>query len=70
MPTDNLPVISFESSAEWEEWLAVNHARSTGVWIRMFKKATGIASITYAEALNEALCYGWIDGQKNKYDDE
>jgi uncharacterized protein YdeI (YjbR/CyaY-like superfamily) len=70
MPTDNLPVISFESSAEWEEWLAVNHAQSTGVWIRMFKKATGIASITYAEALDEALCYGWIDGQKNKYDDE
>ncbi|HEX8369099.1 MAG TPA: YdeI/OmpD-associated family protein [Pyrinomonadaceae bacterium] len=70
MPTDNLPIISFETPAEWEEWLAVNHAESKGVWLRIFKKATGIASVTYAEALAAALCYGWIDGQKNKYDEQ
>ena len=70
MPTDNLPIISFESPSQWAEWLAANHAESKGVWLRMFKKGTGIASLNYAEALDEALCYGWIDGQKNKYDDE
>ncbi|HEX8250786.1 MAG TPA: hypothetical protein VF599_21615, partial [Pyrinomonadaceae bacterium] len=70
MPTDNLPVISFETPAEWEEWLAVNHAQSNGIWLRMFKKETKIPSVTYAEALDEALCYGWIDGQKNKYDEK
>ena len=70
MPTDNLPIISFETPAQWAQWLAANHAESSGVWLRMFKKGTGIPSINYAEALDEALCYGWIDGQKNKYDDE
>jgi uncharacterized protein YdeI (YjbR/CyaY-like superfamily) len=69
MPTDNLPIISFETPAEWAQWLAANHAESSGVWLRMFKKGTGISSINYAEALDEALCYGWIDGQKNKYDE-
>jgi uncharacterized protein YdeI (YjbR/CyaY-like superfamily) len=69
MPTDDLPIISFETPSQWAEWLAANHAESKGVWLRMFKKGTGIASLNYAEALDEALCYGWIDGQKNKYDE-
>jgi uncharacterized protein YdeI (YjbR/CyaY-like superfamily) len=69
MPNDNLPIISFESAARWEEWLADNHTQPSGVWLRIFKKDSGEASVTYAEALDEALCYGWIDGQKNKYDD-
>jgi uncharacterized protein YdeI (YjbR/CyaY-like superfamily) len=69
MPNDNLPVISFESSSQWEKWLVENHTQQNGVWLRIFKKDSGVASVTYAEALDEALCYGWIDGQKNKYDE-
>jgi len=70
MPIDDLPIVFFESPAQWAEWLAAHHAEASGVWLRMFKKGTGIPSVTYAEALDEALCYGWIDGQKNKYDDQ
>jgi uncharacterized protein YdeI (YjbR/CyaY-like superfamily) len=70
MPTTDLPIISFESPAQWEAWLAENHAQSTGIWLRIFKKDSGMPSINYAEALDEALCYGWIDGQKNKYDEQ
>jgi uncharacterized protein YdeI (YjbR/CyaY-like superfamily) len=69
MPNDNLPVISFESSSQWEKWLVENHTQQNGVWLRIFKKDSGVALVTYAEALDEALCYGWIDGQKNKYDE-
>ena len=69
MPNDNLQVISFESQSHWEKWLAENHMQQDGIWLRIFKKDSGEASVTYAEALDEALCYGWIDGQKNKYDE-
>jgi uncharacterized protein YdeI (YjbR/CyaY-like superfamily) len=60
--------ISFTSSKEWRKWLAANHAKSKGIWLRFFKKDSGEKTVTYAEALQEALCYGWIDGQANKYD--
>lgn len=69
MPKDDLPIIAFETPAEWEEWLTENHTQPNGIWLRIFKKSSNAASITYAEALDEALCYGWIDGQKNKYDE-
>jgi uncharacterized protein YdeI (YjbR/CyaY-like superfamily) len=71
-PTKNgneMQVISFASSKEWRKWLAANHATSNGVWLRIFKKDSGEKTVTYAEAVEEALCYGWIDGQKDKYDD-
>ncbi len=50
-------------------WLAENHTQPTGIWLRIFKKGSNALTVTYAEALDEALCYGWIDGQKNKYDE-
>jgi uncharacterized protein YdeI (YjbR/CyaY-like superfamily) len=53
----------------WEQWLAEHHTRTAGVWIKMAKKASGIASVTHDEALDVALCYGWIDGQRNSLDD-
>jgi len=59
----------FESADSWEAWLATNHADSPGVWLQIAKKASGIPTVTYAEALDVALCYGWIDGQKGAYDD-
>jgi uncharacterized protein YdeI (YjbR/CyaY-like superfamily) len=63
-----LKTVSFKSANEWEKWLAKNHAASQGVWLKIFKKDSGIGSISYSEALEGALCYGWIDGQKAAYD--
>jgi uncharacterized protein YdeI (YjbR/CyaY-like superfamily) len=65
----DLEIISFGSPAEWEHWLGHNHATSKGIWLRFYKKGSGISSVYYAEALDVALCYGWIDGQLKKYDE-
>lgn len=62
------PVIAFESEAAWETWLAEHHATADGVWIKMAKKASGIPTVTHAEAVEVALCYGWIDGRRNGLD--
>ena len=70
MNKTGLPIISFKSPKEWASWLAKNHAKSSGIWLRLFKKDSGVATVTYAEALDEALCYGWIDGQLDKYDEK
>jgi uncharacterized protein YdeI (YjbR/CyaY-like superfamily) len=64
-----LPIIMFEQPKDWAGWLDQHHPSSAGVWLQLAKKASGIQSITYDEALEEALCYGWIDGQKRSYDD-
>jgi uncharacterized protein YdeI (YjbR/CyaY-like superfamily) len=63
-----LPIVSFKSAKAWESWLAANHASSPGIWMRIAKKDTGLASVSYAEALDASLCYGWIDGQKRPGD--
>lgn len=64
-----IPVVSFESREDWAAWLDRNHAASPGVWLRIGKKASGLRSVTYDEAVEAALCYGWIDGQKKTYDE-
>jgi uncharacterized protein YdeI (YjbR/CyaY-like superfamily) len=71
MPADNnqIPVMSFEHEKDWATWLNKNHTKSTGVWLKLAKKASGHESVSYDEALQVALCYGWIDGQKKSYDD-
>ncbi|HSE41172.1 MAG TPA: YdeI/OmpD-associated family protein [Acidobacteriota bacterium] len=63
-------VLAFPSQKDWKRWLAKNHSKSSGIWLKFFKKDAGIASVTYDEALDEALCYGWIDGQLKKYDEK
>jgi uncharacterized protein YdeI (YjbR/CyaY-like superfamily) len=63
------PILEFPTARAFTDWLAEHHATADGVWIRFAKKASGIASITYAEALEEALCFGWIDGQSKRLDD-
>lgn len=68
-PPDDKPVKAFPSQKTWETWLEKNHTKSTGLWLRLMKKDSGKASVTYAEAVEEALRYGWIDGQKRSYDD-
>ena len=67
---DQQPVIEFESQASFERWLAKEHGRSDGVWLKMAKKGSGISTIGYAEAVEVALCYGWIDGQLKRVDDD
>ncbi|MGI8952877.1 MAG: YdeI/OmpD-associated family protein [Chitinophagaceae bacterium] len=65
-----LNILSFKTPKEFEKWLSKNHNISNGIWLRFFKKDSGEKTITYSEALDEALCYGWIDGQADKYDDK
>jgi uncharacterized protein YdeI (YjbR/CyaY-like superfamily) len=65
----DIPVKSFASATLWRRWLDANHAKSSGIWLRIHKKDSGKKTVIYAEALDEALCYGWIDGQKNKGDE-
>lgn len=61
--------MAFPSAAKFRAWLKRNHIAHPGIWMRIFKKASGEATITYAEAVDEALCYGWIDGQKQRFDE-
>lgn len=65
-----LPILPFESKKKFTEWLAKNHDKSAGLWLKIAKKAAGISTVTYAEALDVALCYGWIDGQKDSFDEQ
>src|SRR5690349_16924950 len=70
MKTAELPTLPFASKKEWANWLARQYAKSAGVWLQLAKKDSGIPSVTYEEALDVALCYGWIDGQKKGFDDK
>lgn len=66
----DLPILPFKTPEAWEMWLAKNHASSKGLWLKIFKKDSSKPSVTYAQALDVALCYGWIDGQKDRHDEE
>jgi uncharacterized protein YdeI (YjbR/CyaY-like superfamily) len=65
-----LPIVAFVSQKAWAKWLKTNHLKSSGLWLRLAKKACGTPSVTYAEAIEVALCYGWIDGQKQSHSAE
>lgn len=60
---------SFRTGAAFERWLRSNHARETELWLRIYKRASGVPSVTYAGALDVALCWGWIDGVRKSFDD-
>jgi uncharacterized protein YdeI (YjbR/CyaY-like superfamily) len=64
------PVVFFASAEDMEVWLEEHHRSSDGIWLKFAKKASGIRSVVYAEALEVALCYGWIDGQVRKLDED
>lgn len=66
----DLEVKGFDTQKKWEIWLKKNHQKSAGVWMKFFKKNSGVKSIVYAEALDVALCYGWIDSQAKSLDDK
>src|SRR5262247_448812 len=66
---DRNKIKSFRTEAEFEFWMRHNHDRKNEVWLRIYKKASGVASITIAEALDVVLCWGWIDGIRKSFDE-
>ena len=69
MPRDDLPILEFPDRAAWARWLHEQPESSPGVWLKIARKASGIPTVTHAEALEDALCYGWIDGQRAPHDE-
>jgi uncharacterized protein YdeI (YjbR/CyaY-like superfamily) len=65
---DEYPILLFADADAWEAWLSTHHDAERGVWLRLAKKAAALSSVSYAEALDVALCHGWIDGQKRTFD--
>lgn len=71
MPSSfDIPILPFETLQAWAEWLEMQPATTPGVWLKLAKAESKISSITYAEALDVALCYGWIDSQKKGFDEQ
>ncbi|MFI8326793.1 YdeI family protein [Streptomyces sp. NPDC085529] len=68
--TQDLEIVVFASAEEFQAWLGENHAVSRGIWLKLRKKGPGIVALDYGQALDVALCYGWIDGQKRSFDDQ
>jgi uncharacterized protein YdeI (YjbR/CyaY-like superfamily) len=66
---DKRRIKSFRTQAEFERWLAAHHDRETEIWLKIYKKDSGLPTVTYAQALDAALCWGWIDGLKKSFDD-
>ena len=66
---NTIPIMEFKTAKPFETWLVKNHDNSTGLWLKIFKKDSGKKTISYAEALDIALCFGWIDGQKQSHDE-
>jgi uncharacterized protein YdeI (YjbR/CyaY-like superfamily) len=65
----DLPILAFATASEWEAWLREHHDSAPGVWIKFARKGSGVASVTYMEALHAALSFGWIDGQARSLDE-
>ena len=69
MAVADAPTLAFPSKAAFRAWLEANQTHQDGLWLKLAKKDSGIPSPTYAEALDVALCFGWIDGQKRPFDE-
>lgn len=68
-PVPDLPVDEFASAKAWERWLRANHATAPGLWLKIAKKGTGVTTVEFVDAIEVALCYGWIDGLRHAHDD-
>jgi uncharacterized protein YdeI (YjbR/CyaY-like superfamily) len=64
-----LPIVDAKDQRAWQRWLSANHERVDGVWLKLAKKGSPTPSVSYDEAVEEALCFGWIDGQIRRYDE-
>jgi uncharacterized protein YdeI (YjbR/CyaY-like superfamily) len=67
--TDDLPTFELSDRSAWERWLSEHHSSSRGAWLKIAKKDSPIRTVSQAEALDEAVCFGWIDGQVGRYDE-
>src|SRR5512144_3274485 len=67
---DKKKIKAFRTEAAFERWLSTHHDRETEVWLRIFKKDSGVATVTIAQALDVALCWGWIDGIRKSFDEQ
>jgi len=67
---NTIPTVAFKTAKTFEKWLEKNYENSNGLWLKIFKKDSGEKTISYAEALDVALCYGWIDSQKKAFDEQ
>ena len=67
---NSIPIIAFKTAETFETWLLEHHDNSNGLWVKIYKKDSGEKTVSYAEALDVALCYGWIDGQKQAFDEQ
>lgn len=63
------PIVAFATAAQFRRWLTRHHVDHPGIWLKIARKGSGISTVSYAEALDEALCLGWIDGQKKAFDE-
>ena len=68
-PAKELPTRAFKSQKDWEAWLERNH-ESAGIWVKLAKKGSGVSSVSYQEAVDSALCFGWIDGLARSLDEK
>jgi uncharacterized protein YdeI (YjbR/CyaY-like superfamily) len=66
---EDLPIVSFATALEWERWLEEHHGSAAGAWLKFAKKGSGAESVSQAEAVEVALCFGWIDGQAAPHDE-
>jgi uncharacterized protein YdeI (YjbR/CyaY-like superfamily) len=66
---DPKPVMPFANAAAFRDWMVTHHESSQGIWLQIARRGSGISSVTYDESLDVALCFGWIDGQKAKFDE-
>jgi uncharacterized protein YdeI (YjbR/CyaY-like superfamily) len=65
----DLPVEEFASAKAWERWLRTNHAKTPGLWLQIAKKGSGVVTVEIGDAIETALCYGWIDGLRHGHDE-
>lgn len=70
MKKPDLPVKLFRNQSAWDNWLETHGTSSPGLWLRIAKKAAALKSMSFAEALETALCHGWIDGQRRAHDED
>lgn len=69
-PRHDLPIIAFKSQEAWHDWLVLQLGGSKGLWLKLAKKSSGVVSVSKPEAIDTALCHGWIDGQLDSFDDQ
>jgi uncharacterized protein YdeI (YjbR/CyaY-like superfamily) len=67
---DGFPVFSFPKREDLRAWLEAEHGTSQGIWVRLFKKSAGVASISFDDLLDEGLCFGWSESQRRRHDEQ